>query len=52
MSHVYADYTKARIGFFFGLTAWQLAAVTIGGPPVLWNASRGGHPRAAAGCSP
>ena len=41
MSHVYADYTKARIGFFFGLTAWQLAAVTIGGLPVLWNASRG-----------
>ena len=41
MSHVYADYTKARIGFFFGLTAWQLAAVTIGCLPVLWNASRG-----------
>ena len=41
MRHVYADYTKARIGFFFGLTAWQLAAVTLGCLPVLWNASRG-----------
>ena len=48
MSHVYADYTKARIGFFFGLTAWQLAAVTIGGLPVLWNASRGAWAPAGA----
>ena len=30
MNHVYYDYSRARIGFFFGLTGWQLTAVGLG----------------------
>lgn len=34
---IYADYTRARIGFFFGLSGWQLGAVSLGVLPVLWS---------------
>jgi hypothetical protein len=32
---VYGDYTKARIGWFFGLTGWQLAVLVVAALPVL-----------------
>ncbi|NHA68216.1 SCO6880 family protein [Phycicoccus flavus] len=38
---VYRDYSTARPGFFFGLTGWQLAAVTTGILPALWQVSAG-----------
>ncbi|GIL37587.1 SCO6880 family protein [Phycicoccus sp. DTK01] len=37
----YRDYSRARLGFFFGLTGWQLAAVTLGLLPPLWEISLG-----------
>ena len=33
---VYGDYSRARIGWFFGLTGWQLAVVAAGVLPVAW----------------
>ena len=47
-THVYADYSKARIGHFFGLTGWQLALVALGALPTLWNAGAGAWAVAAA----
>ncbi|QKE85116.1 SCO6880 family protein [Arthrobacter sp. NEB 688] len=44
----YRDYSRARIGFFFGLTGWQLAAVTTGVLPALWEVSLGEWASAAA----
>ena len=35
MSHVYADYSKARIGHFFGLSGWQAAVIAVAAAPVL-----------------
>ena len=35
MSATYADYTRDRVGFFFGLTGPQLATVTLSGAPLL-----------------
>ncbi|MGH8880354.1 MAG: SCO6880 family protein, partial [Stackebrandtia sp.] len=32
---VYTDYSKARIGHFFGLTAWQLATIALATIPVF-----------------
>ena len=48
MNHVYDDYSRARIGFFFGLTGWQLTAVGLGVLPVLWATSRGDWAAAGA----
>ena len=48
MNHVYDDYSRARIGFFFGLTGWQLAAIGLGVLPVLWATSRGDWAAAGA----
>ena len=48
MNHVYDDYSRARIGFFFGLTGWQLTAVGLGVLPVLWATSRGDWTAAGA----
>ena len=31
----YGDYTKDRVGWFFGMTGAQLAVVTLAGLPVL-----------------
>src|SRR6478736_1349159 len=35
MSSEYADYTKDRVGFFFGMTGPQLATVMAAGVPLL-----------------
>ena len=32
---IYSDYSRARIGHFFGLSGWQLAVVTLSLMPVL-----------------
>ncbi len=40
-AHVYDDYSRARIGFFFGLTGSQLAIVGLPVLPVLWATSQG-----------
>ncbi|MBM6402612.1 SCO6880 family protein [Phycicoccus sonneratiae] len=40
-AHVYDDYSRARIGFFFGLTGTQLAIVGLGVLPALWATSQG-----------
>ncbi|MGG5258660.1 SCO6880 family protein [Phycicoccus avicenniae] len=44
----YRDYSRSRIGFFFGLTGWQLGAVTTGILPALWEVSLGAWALAAA----
>ncbi|MFK5634226.1 SCO6880 family protein [Ornithinimicrobium sp. LYQ103] len=36
---VYRDYTRARIGWFFGLTGWQLALLATAVLPVAWSIS-------------
>ena len=36
MATVYSDFSRDRIGWFFGLTGGQLAALSIGLFPVLW----------------
>ena len=48
MSHVYTDYSRARIGFLFGLSLWQLTIIGVGALPVLWNASQGAWVTAGA----
>ncbi len=48
MSHVYTDYTRARTGFLFGLSLWQLALIAIGALAVLVNASQGAWAAAGA----
>ena len=48
MNHIYDDYSRARIGFFFGLTGWQLTAVGLGVLPVLWATNRGDWTAAGA----
>ncbi len=37
---IYSDYTRDRIGWFFGLRAWQLAAVSVSTLPVFWAIQR------------
>ena len=32
---IYSDYSRARIGHFFGLSGWQLAVVTLSLMPVF-----------------
>ena len=36
MAVVYDDYSRARIGWFFGLTGWQLSILAVGTVPALW----------------
>ena len=43
---VYRDYTRARIGWFFGLTGIQLALLAVAVLPVAWSIS--GRERASA----
>jgi hypothetical protein len=40
MAAVYSDYTRDRVGLFFGLTGIQLALVVAGGLPVVWAMNR------------
>ena len=35
MSTIYSDYARARIGWFFGLSGWQLATLAITAIPVV-----------------
>ena len=35
MVAIYSDYSRARIGHFFGLSGWQLAVVTLSLMPVF-----------------
>lgn len=37
---VYSDYSKAKIGWFFGLSGWQLATVALSVLPVFWAVQR------------
>ena len=48
MSHVYSDYSRARIGFLFGLSLWQLSLLAVGALPVLFNAAQGAWVSAGA----
>lgn len=36
MAAVYSDYAKDRIGWFFGLTGWQLGTLALTSFPVFW----------------
>ena len=33
---VYSDYAKDRIGWFFGLTGWQLGTLAVTSLPAFW----------------
>lgn len=41
MSVIYSDYSRARIGWFFGLSGWQLAVVALSTMPVFWSIQAG-----------
>lgn len=41
MATTYADYTRDRIGWFFGLTAARLVVLALASLPVFWAVSRG-----------
>jgi hypothetical protein len=41
MAVIYNDYSKARIGWFFGLSGWQLAVVSVSTLPVAWSVQGG-----------
>ncbi len=47
MGVIYSDYSRARIGWFFGLSGWQLGVVALGTLPVFWCIQAGSW--AAAG---
>lgn len=36
MAVIYHDYSRARIGWFFGLTGWQLGILAVGTLPAFW----------------
>jgi hypothetical protein len=37
---IYSDYSKAKIGWFFGLSGWQLGTVALSVLPVFWAVQR------------
>ena len=37
MSVIYSDYSRDRIGWFFGLSGWQLAVVALSSLPMFWS---------------
>lgn len=37
MSVIYSDYSRDRIGWFFGLSGWQLAVVALSSIPTFWS---------------
>jgi hypothetical protein len=47
MSAIYSDYSRARIGWFFGLSGWQLAVVALSTMPVFWSVQSGAWVSAA-----
>ena len=40
MAVIYSDYSRARIGWFFGLSGWQLATIALTLLPVFWAVQR------------
>ena len=36
MTEVYSDYTRDRVGMYFGLTGGQLATLVVAAVPILW----------------
>ena len=38
--HVFSDYSRDQIGFFFGMSLVELVALAVSGLPVLWAMSR------------
>ena len=41
MAIIYSDYSRARIGWFFGHSGWQLAVVALSTMPVFWSIQTG-----------
>ncbi|WP_137122958.1 SCO6880 family protein [Segeticoccus rhizosphaerae] len=41
MTTIYGDYARDKIGWFFGLSGWQLAILAVGFLPPCWAMSRG-----------
>ncbi|MBO1756475.1 SCO6880 family protein [Allobranchiibius sp. CTAmp26] len=41
MAAIYRDYSRDRIGWFFGLTGWQAGALAVAVLPPCWAMSRG-----------
>ena len=41
MVTIYGDYSRDKIGWFFGLSGWQLATLAAAVMPVFWAIQRG-----------
>lgn len=41
MATIYGDYSRDKIGWFFGLSGWQLAVLAVSVMPVLWAVQHG-----------
>lgn len=41
MAVIYSDYSRARIGWFFGLSGWQMGVVSLAFLPITWSIHRG-----------
>ena len=37
---IYSDYSRAKVGWFFGLSGWQLGAVSMSTLPIFWSIQR------------
>jgi hypothetical protein len=47
MASTYSDYNRDRIGWFFGLSGWQLGVLSLTSLPVFWSVQRGAWTSAA-----
>lgn len=50
MATIYADYSRDRIGWFFGLSGWQLGTLTVAAMPVFWALRQGAWVSAGLFC--
>lgn len=41
MASTYSDYNRDKIGWFFGLSGWQLVVLALNALPVFWSAQQG-----------
>ena len=41
MATIYGDYSRDKIGWFFGLSGWQLATLAATVMPVFWAIQHG-----------
>jgi|GEM_PF-6556462 len=48
MATIYGDYSRDKIGWFFGLSGWQLATLATTVLPVFWSIQHGAWRTAAA----